>query len=158
MAKTALLVEFTPRTRIVVDIPDGQTLEDYLNDSNNFDNVVKAARANMTKDIENYLFGDNIGNIEEDTECPYGSIDSNSNTEDSWVNYERGGFGFRNYFNAGFNEDTCQFDEEGVDVYEKDAQGNYHYINISVSWVSTHDIANMTDDEFDEFCFEHGIM
>ena len=74
MAKVALLVDFNPRTRVVVDIPENIETEKWLEDSNNFDSVVKKAREQMLEgNIEDYLCGDNMY-WEEDTECPFGSL------------------------------------------------------------------------------------
>jgi len=74
MAKVALLVDFEPRTRVVVDIPEGVSVEKWLEDDNNFGAVAKKAREQMLEgNIENYLCGDNMY-WEEDTECPFGSL------------------------------------------------------------------------------------
>lgn len=73
MAKVALLVDFEPRTRVVVDIPKGMSVEKYLEDGNNFDNLVKQAREKMVSDISNYLCGDNCY-WQEDSECPFGTF------------------------------------------------------------------------------------
>ena len=75
MAKTALLVEFAPRTRVIVNVPDGMSVRQYLENGENFDNLVKQAREQMLWDIENYLDGDNV-TWEEDTECPFGTFNS----------------------------------------------------------------------------------
>lgn len=74
MAKVALLVDFNPRTRVVVDIPKGSSVEKWLEDNDNFDSVVKKAREQMLEgNIEDYLCGENMY-WEEDTECPFGSL------------------------------------------------------------------------------------
>lgn len=75
MNKIALLVEFSPRTRVVVSVPDGMTVEQWLEDNNNYDSLVQEARNNMLKGINDYLSGENM-NWEEDTECPFGSLNS----------------------------------------------------------------------------------
>ena len=73
MGKVALLVDFEPRTRVVVDIPDGMSVEDWLENQENFDAVAQKARANMLEDINNYLMGENMY-WQEDKECPFGSL------------------------------------------------------------------------------------
>lgn len=71
--KTALLVDFYPRTRVVVDIPEGQTVEQYLENDENYDKLVKQARENMCEHIDEYLCGDNMM-WDTDDECPYGTF------------------------------------------------------------------------------------
>lgn len=44
------------------------------------------------------------------------------------VKYERDGYGFRYYFNAGINEETLACDEEGIEVFEKDCNGDFHFV------------------------------
>ena len=74
MAKVALLVDFEPRTRVVVNIPKGMPIEDWLEDDNNFSAVAKKAREQMLEgNIEDYLCGENMY-WEEDLECPFGSL------------------------------------------------------------------------------------
>lgn len=73
MAKTALLVEFIPRTRVIVDIPEGMSINEYLEKDENVNLVVRKARANMAIDLPNYL-GEENSFVEEDLECPYGSL------------------------------------------------------------------------------------
>ena len=71
MAKKALLVEFLPMTRIIVDIPDGQYVDEWVD--KHVDEVVKKARGNMLKAIDEYLIGDNMA-VYEDTEIPDGEL------------------------------------------------------------------------------------
>lgn len=74
MAKVALLVDFEPRTRVIVDIPENVPTDKWLEDNDNFDSVVKKSREQMLEgNIEDYLCGDNMY-WEEDIECPYGSL------------------------------------------------------------------------------------
>ena len=74
MAKVALLVEFTPCTRVVVDIPEGVSVEEWLSNDENFGELSTKARNQMLENgIEDYLYGDNMS-WEEDTECPYGTL------------------------------------------------------------------------------------
>ena len=75
MAKVALLVDFEPRTRVVVDIPEGMSLEEWMENQSNFDSVAQKARANMLEEIENYLLGENMY-WQEDEECPFGTFSS----------------------------------------------------------------------------------
>lgn len=65
--KKAILVTFVPTTRLVVDIPEGKTLDEWLN--THLDEVSRAAREKMLECPEDYLYGDNI-EIQEDTEVP----------------------------------------------------------------------------------------
>lgn len=74
MGKVALLVDFNPRTRVVVDIPENVSVEKWLEDNDNFDLVAKTAREQMLENrVEDYLSGENMY-WEEDMECPYGSL------------------------------------------------------------------------------------
>ena len=74
MAKVALLVDFEPRTRVVVDVPDGMSVEEYLQDNDNFDNLAAVARHKMVLDgIEEYLNGENLV-WQKDKECPFGTF------------------------------------------------------------------------------------
>ncbi len=64
--KIAFLVTFSPMTRVVVDVEDSslEQGDDYLK-------VVRAARNQMLEDIMDYLNGETVDSIEEDTEIPY---------------------------------------------------------------------------------------
>ena len=74
MAKVALLVDFNPRTRVVVDIPDNVEVDKWLEDDNNFGAVAKKAREQILENrVEDYLCGENMY-WEEDLECPFGSL------------------------------------------------------------------------------------
>ena len=74
MGKVALLVDFNPRTRVVVDIPDGMDTNEWIENPNNFDIVAKTARKQILENqVEGYLSGENMY-WEEDMECPYGSL------------------------------------------------------------------------------------
>lgn len=75
MEKVALLVDFEPSTRVIVDIPVGMSVSRYLQDPENFDNLVKKAREQMLPKIEDYLNGDNLV-WEEDFECPFGTFNT----------------------------------------------------------------------------------
>ena len=73
MVKIALLVDFEPRTRVVIDVPKGMSVEKYLQDDNNYEALVKKAREQMLPEIENYLNGENLV-WQEDDECPFGTF------------------------------------------------------------------------------------
>lgn len=75
MAKVALLVDFYTCTRIVLDIPKGMTAEEYLENSDNYDSLVKKAREKMAQNLPDYLSGDNM-EWDYDEACPAGSFDS----------------------------------------------------------------------------------
>jgi len=71
MSKQALLVDFSIRTRVVVDLPNGAD----LNDDKYFDTIAKAAIEKVRQGVmedEHYPYGDNITEIEYDEEIPYG--------------------------------------------------------------------------------------
>ncbi len=56
----------------------------------------------------------------------------------------RGGYIFKDYFNAGLNKKTGVCDEEGVDVYDEDSNT---FID-SIVGVSTDDVEMMDENEF----------
>ena len=56
----------------------------------------------------------------------------------------RGGYIFKDFFNAGLNKKTMVCDEEGVDVYDEDTN---KYID-SISGVSTEEIEMMDEADF----------
>lgn len=69
--KVAALVTFSPRTRIVVDVPEDMTVEEYANyDGEGLEDITRKARANILSNPGGYLIGENI-EVEEDTEMPY---------------------------------------------------------------------------------------
>lgn len=78
MSKRAFLVEFAPRTRVIVDVPDGFDPNNVNfvreSDKDAFDAIVRAARGKITLDAANYLDGDNLSEIVEDVECPFGTF------------------------------------------------------------------------------------
>lgn len=61
--KKAFLVDFSVRTRVIVDL-DGKTKEEID------DAAIAAARQNILSDAGNYIIGDNCTGIEPDEECP----------------------------------------------------------------------------------------
>lgn len=79
-------------------------------------------------------------------------------TDNDLVEYERDGYGFRYYFNAGLNEETLVCDEEGIEAFEKDSNGDFHFIADIPCGYNVDNIRDMTDDEFNEFLTENGIF
>ena len=74
MEKVALLVDFNPRTRVVVEIPENMSVEKWLENNDNFDSVVKKAREQMLEhNAEDYLCGENMY-WEDDLVCPFGAL------------------------------------------------------------------------------------
>lgn len=73
MPKTAILACFTVRTRVIVDIPDNTTKNEFLNSNQCTDIVTQLARKNILSFPEDYMCGDNI-DFEEDIECPFGTL------------------------------------------------------------------------------------
>ena len=71
--------------------------------------------------------------------------------------YERNGYGFRYFFNAGLDKRSGICDGEGVDVYEIRKDGKHHFVQ-EVYGVFVEDIENMTEDEFDEFLADNYII
>ena len=69
-SKIAVLVEFAPRTRLVVQLPEGMSLALANEDPAFISSVSKAAREQMLQQIEDYLHADNMCLIEEDIEMP----------------------------------------------------------------------------------------
>lgn len=65
--KKAILVSFTATTRIVVDIPEGMTVEEYV--GKNSDAVRRIASSRMKRHVNSYLCTDNM-EAAEDTEVP----------------------------------------------------------------------------------------
>lgn len=74
MTKKALLVTYQPTTRIVVNIPEGMTIDEYTETINGLDTVHSFASEKMKSNIDDYLSIENM-DIMEDTECPYGTFD-----------------------------------------------------------------------------------
>lgn len=76
MPKKAYLVGFATLTRIVIDVPEGiDPLECKDGASEDkWREIVRAAREKMAASIGDYLNGDNCDRLEEDTECPFGTL------------------------------------------------------------------------------------
>lgn len=69
--KTAILVTFTPMTRVVMDIPDGKSAGEYIESDEGFDAIVRKAMEQMVGSPADYLCGDNVEEVKPDEECPY---------------------------------------------------------------------------------------
>ena len=74
-----------------------------------------------------------------------------------WIDLVRDDFGFRDYTDVDC-DDLCHCDESGVVVYEEDKQGNWHEIAQIPTGIGTCTIEDMTNEEFDEFLIENGIL
>ena len=73
MAKKAFLVDFSVRTRVVVNLPERKKETTELND-NDVDIIASAARDKILSDAKDYICPDNLTEINEDFECPYGTF------------------------------------------------------------------------------------
>ena len=78
--KTAFLVDFNPRTRVVVEVPDNFSIDKSWEkmteeEHDAYDYIIQRAREQILMSAEEYLTGDNLSQIEEDTECPFGTFD-----------------------------------------------------------------------------------
>jgi hypothetical protein len=71
--KKAFLVDVTLRTRVIVDVP-----ENWDENETTLDKIGLIACEQLTEQIrsnENPICLDNVGEIEEDYECPFGTFD-----------------------------------------------------------------------------------
>ena len=64
--KKAYLVEFAPMTRVIV--------EDTGNEEDMENKAVEKAAEWIRLHPGDYIYGDNLMEVREDTECPYGSL------------------------------------------------------------------------------------
>lgn len=71
MPKLALLISFTPTTRLIVDVPEGKDVSEIENNPEMLDSIIAAAREKILRDAPNYLSGDNVTLFDEDHEVPY---------------------------------------------------------------------------------------
>ncbi len=69
--KKAVLVTFCVRTRVVIDVTTKDN-EDFADEE--YLNAALVAREKISQDPSGYLCVDNIDEMIEDTECPYGSL------------------------------------------------------------------------------------
>ena len=63
----------------------------------------------------------------------------------------RGGYRFKDTFDAGLNRDTGNVDVYGVDVYDETGKKFQGHID----WVDSDILAEMTDEEFNDFIEEN---
>lgn len=70
--KKAFLVRFEPTTRVVVDVDfdSAKGIPDEV-----WDKVSEEARKKILGNPADYIILDNIGDLKEDTECPYSEMD-----------------------------------------------------------------------------------
>jgi hypothetical protein len=74
--KKAFLVDVVLRTRVVVDVPDNWDENDDV-----LDNIGQVACDRLTDFVmsgDNPICLDNVGEINEDSEIPYGELDDDS--------------------------------------------------------------------------------
>ena len=69
--KKAVLVTFSVKTRVVIDVTTKDN-EDFADEE--YLNAALVAREKILQDPSGYLCMENVEEIIEDTECPYGSI------------------------------------------------------------------------------------
>jgi hypothetical protein len=65
----------------------------------------------------------------------------------NFIELERDGYGFRYFFNAGFDKATGMCDAEGVEVYEIDAKGEPRYTGVVFN-KTIENVQDMNDNEF----------
>ena len=77
--KKAFLVDFSIRTRVIVDIDDN--LEDKNPQTNDglWGDIVDKAEDKVGNNSWDYICYDNVTEVIEDTECPYGTFYSDKN-------------------------------------------------------------------------------
>ena len=78
--KRAVLVSFVPTTRLVIEIPEGMSLEEWMLSPQNSRKMSRLARRRMARDIGDYLCIDNM-KAREDTEMPAGEDESPTKDE-----------------------------------------------------------------------------
>ena len=78
--------------------------------------------------------------------------------DNNFVELQKGGYGYRYYFNAGLDKVTGNCDEEGIEVYALDSMANWHLIATIPTSKTIQDIEDMTDGELDQFLTENGIF
>ena len=79
--KKAILAEFAPMTRLVVEIPEGVPLDQWLQKEENLRKVSRMARAKIAADIGDYLCIDNL-DVKEDIDFPAWDDEKPSNDPD----------------------------------------------------------------------------
>ncbi len=79
--KKAIIVEFTPMTRLIIEIPEGESLDQWLGEKENLRKVSRMARARMAAAIGDYLCIDNL-DVKEDINFPAEDNEKPSNDPD----------------------------------------------------------------------------
>lgn len=72
------------------------------------------------------------------------------------MDYSRGGYFFRNFFDADVDAD-CHQDEWGVEVYKENSIGELVIVG-QIFWYNASDFEDMTDDEFYKFIEDSAIQ
>lgn len=134
--------------RAVHDSPDGKDVAIVVEDSEGEIRPIVYAWYDATRDMVRL-------SLEDTRFQDYDEADTS--TSDDIVDYERDGYGFRNFFNAGLDKMTGICDGEGVDVFIKGASGSWHFIQNVYGYMIA-DVFNMTDAEFQNWLDEYGIF
>ena len=71
--KHAFLVTLSATTRIIADVPNGDTIESFLEKDKNYLELVRVAREKISGNLEDYLAAENA-DIFPDDECPAGTF------------------------------------------------------------------------------------
>jgi hypothetical protein len=71
--KKAYLVTLSITTRVVVDVPEDNCNAAVPEDCKSCDSILSEAAKHIKDDPDGYLIWDNVDEVVEDTECPYGS-------------------------------------------------------------------------------------
>lgn len=74
MTKKAVLVEFSILTRVIVDVPEGQSVDSDEMFETTGGKALDNIRRYVSEDIH-YPYLENIVEINEDTEVPFGTLD-----------------------------------------------------------------------------------
>ena len=82
--KKAFLVRFDLQTRVIADVPEGFSPNDcnliIPEHEEAFSSIVEKAVNNIMDIPYNYLYNENA-EVEEDTECPYGTLEEEEEEE-----------------------------------------------------------------------------
>ena len=74
MPKKAFLVDYSIRTRVVVDVPADKTDNSPQRDDELFAIVADAAQEKISRSAGEYLCRENVVKATEDTDCPFGML------------------------------------------------------------------------------------
>lgn len=74
MAKVAFLVDYSIRTRVIVDIPDDVNPTEIKDNDPVWEKIVETANEDVKTDPSVFCY-DNVMQIEEDMECPFGTFE-----------------------------------------------------------------------------------